>query len=154
MSDEPAPGSTSACPHPEEIGKRWGDPISDERQAELQGILDAWNAPDAEHGERQGPFDNGPRQWSGGVRLSGAEVFWLAERVRSPDIGFPGPVPTLHLEGTDLSYTHLETLYVNSCAGTMSVSPELGVPLRREAIGMSIPRPTSVHTYPATTPRL
>jgi hypothetical protein len=47
----------------------------------------------------------------------------------------------------------LETLYVNSCAGSMSVSPESGVPLRREVIGMSILRPTSVHTHPATTPR-
>lgn len=25
--------TTSACPHPEAVGKRWGDPISAERQA-------------------------------------------------------------------------------------------------------------------------
>ena len=27
--------TTSACPHPEAVGKRWGDPISEERQAQL-----------------------------------------------------------------------------------------------------------------------
>ncbi len=35
----------------------YGQPISAERQAELQNILDAWNAPDADHGARKGPFD-------------------------------------------------------------------------------------------------
>jgi hypothetical protein len=30
--------TTSACPHPEAVGKRWGEPISEERQAELQEI--------------------------------------------------------------------------------------------------------------------
>jgi hypothetical protein len=81
---------------PEPPAPKWGDPVSEERQAELQGIIDAWDTPDAEHGDRQGPFDR--------VRLSGADASWLAERVRQPGkLGVPGPVPELHLE----------TLYVN-----------------------------------------
>jgi hypothetical protein len=38
-------------------GDRWGDPISAERQAELQGTLNAWDAPDA---DRKGTFDQVP----------------------------------------------------------------------------------------------
>jgi hypothetical protein len=32
------PTTASACPHPEAVGKRWGDLISPEQQAELRGI--------------------------------------------------------------------------------------------------------------------
>ncbi len=32
---EGEPAEASACPHPEAIGKRWGDPIGVERQGEL-----------------------------------------------------------------------------------------------------------------------
>jgi len=49
---------------------KWGDPISNERKAKLQTFLDAWNQPDARHGERRSAFD--------GVKLTGADVFWLA----------------------------------------------------------------------------
>jgi hypothetical protein len=31
---------TSACPHPEAVGTRWGDDISEERQAELRAFAD------------------------------------------------------------------------------------------------------------------
>ncbi|MGO8950540.1 MAG: hypothetical protein ACLQUY_23360 [Ktedonobacterales bacterium] len=55
----------SACPHPEAVGKRWGDPISQERQAKLQAYLDRWQA-EADHGLRAGPFTY--------VRLTGADV--------------------------------------------------------------------------------
>ena len=80
----------------------WGDPISAERQAELQGILDAWGAPGTEHGDRRGPLDhaglsNAERERMG---LTGADVSWLADRVRDAD----GWVRDLHLE----------TLYVNT----------------------------------------
>ncbi len=107
MSEEPQLATTPARPHPEAIGKRWGDPISKERQAELQGILDAWEALGADHGERRGPFDREPGQL-GGARLTGADVSWLTRRSERD----------LHLEGAFLRYVHLETLYVNSCAGT------------------------------------
>jgi hypothetical protein len=53
--------TTSACPHPEAVGKRWGDPISEERQAELQDYLDRWAA-ETDHGKRMGPFDSRPDQ--------------------------------------------------------------------------------------------
>src|SRR5260221_11372319 len=57
----------------ETTGDRWGDPISEERQAELQDYLDRWQAEtEAEHGERKGPF--------AGVPLTGADVFYLAAR--------------------------------------------------------------------------
>jgi len=90
----------SACPHPEAVGKRYGDPIGEERQAELQGTLDAWDA-ETDHGERTGPF--------AGVELTGADVYWLVERVRRLGLlGVVGPVPDAHLEGANLSDVHLE----------------------------------------------
>src|SRR5258708_673278 len=52
-------------------GDAWGDDISEERQAELEQRLQAWEQ-EADHGERKGPFD--------GVLLRGADVFWLAAR--------------------------------------------------------------------------
>jgi hypothetical protein len=102
MSEEPQQATTSACPHPEAVGKRWGDPISDKREAELQGILNAWKAPRADHGDKKGPFAGagGPS----GVPLTGADVFWLAERVREEG----GHVPDLHLEEAWLVEAHLE----------------------------------------------
>ena len=41
---------------PEPPAPNWGDPISAECQAELQGMLDAWDAPGADHGDKKGPF--------------------------------------------------------------------------------------------------
>src|SRR5215470_13496888 len=99
MSDEQQGQVQSACPHPEAVGKRWGDPIGEERQAELQGILDQWDA-ETDHGNRKGPFDRA--HWKG--RLTGAEVSWLAERVRDEI----GGVSDLHLEGAGLDGAHLE----------------------------------------------
>ena len=106
---------------PEPPGPKWGDPISEERRAELQGMLDAWEAPEADHGERKGPFDR--RGLSDEERhrllLTGADVFWLAERVRNniglvPDLHLEGArLLYAHLEGADLGVAHLETLYVN-----------------------------------------
>jgi hypothetical protein len=93
------PVKTSACPHPEAVGKRWGDPISEERQAELQGYLDRWQA-ETDHGERKGPFHKQPGQHMG-ITLCGADVSWLAEQSGR---GEYGAVPNLHLE----------TLYVNT----------------------------------------
>jgi uncharacterized protein YjbI with pentapeptide repeats len=97
---EQAPGAAqdgpkSACPHPEAVGKRWGDPISEQRQAELQGYLDRWQA-ETDHGERKGPFAV--------VRLTGADARWVADRVRD----WLGSVGNLHLEEADLSSAHLE----------------------------------------------
>src|SRR5579859_1845826 len=94
MSDQPqAEHPSSDGPSP---GDRWGDPISDERRRELQDMLDAWNAPEADHGERKGPFD--------GTSLSGADVSWLAEQSGRH---WSGAVPNLHLEGALLSQEHL-----------------------------------------------
>src|SRR5262245_30555741 len=80
----------SACPHPEAVGKRWGDPISEERQAELQGYLDRWAA-ETYHGGRMGPFV--------GILLTGADVLWLAKRSSSEDYVTES---NLHLEGAIL----------------------------------------------------
>src|ERR1044071_1285219 len=84
MSDEQQTQTTSACPHPEAVGTRWGDPISEERQAELQGYLDRWEA-ETDHGERKGPFDLGASRTGipHGVPLTGADVSWLAESGRN-----------------------------------------------------------------------
>ena len=81
----------------ETTGERWGDPISAERQAELQGYLDRWEA-ETDHGTRKGPFD-GVRLSD--LRLTGADVSWLAEQSGRDQYG---QVPNLHLE----------TLYVNT----------------------------------------
>src|SRR5262249_40684654 len=53
------------------LGDAWGDAISDERQAELEARLHAWEQA-ADHGDRTGPFD--------GEQLTGADVHWLAAR--------------------------------------------------------------------------
>jgi uncharacterized protein YjbI with pentapeptide repeats len=76
---------------------RWGEPITPERQAELQGLLDTWTAPETDHGDRHGPF--------AGVALTGADVCWLAQKSGRDTVG---QVPHLHLERADLSLAHLE----------------------------------------------
>jgi hypothetical protein len=86
----------------ETTGNRWGEPISAERQAELQGYLDRWEA-ETDHGEREGPFDGGLLKLS--VDLTGADVLWLAEQSRRRLFG---KVPDLHLEHADLRDAHLE----------------------------------------------
>ncbi|HEX8995190.1 MAG TPA: pentapeptide repeat-containing protein [Ktedonobacterales bacterium] len=85
------------CTHDEVEGKRWGDPISERRQAELQARLDAWNAPQAVQSTSKGPFD--------GERLTGADVFYLAMLLNFQGPMLIGPLP---LEGADLSEAHLE----------------------------------------------
>jgi hypothetical protein len=102
--------SAVKCGHPDAVGKRWGDPISAERQAELQAILDAWDA-ESNHDERKGAFDSaglsdGEQQLR---KLSGSDIYWLAERVRSGERA----LTNLHLVGADLPTAHLETLYFN-----------------------------------------
>lgn len=85
--------ATSKCPHPEVVGKRWGDTINPEWQDELKKLADKqkeWVAqPEATRGH--GVFR--------GVKLSGADVFWLAERVRGKKERYVGictlKVPTL-----------------------------------------------------------
>jgi hypothetical protein len=117
---------------------KWGDPIGEERQRELQALLDAWNAPGADHGALKGPFDGGPKH--DGVPLNGADVFWLADQVMRDgyfavrDLHLEGAALTgahlekaelrgvhlegarlwgAHLERANLCFAHLETLYVN-----------------------------------------
>lgn len=101
------------------VAEKWGDPISPERQAELQGYLDRWEE-ETDHGERKGPFYKLPGK-DLGVSLTGADVGCLAEQL-GPDED--GRVSNLHLEGADLvaahlegarlEGSHLETLYVNA----------------------------------------
>jgi hypothetical protein len=93
--------TASACPHPEAVGKRWGDPISEERQAELRGYLDRWVA-ETDHGAQRGAFD---RRTLYGVTLTGADVSWLAEQ-SGRDVN--GAVQNLHLEWARLEEAHLE----------------------------------------------
>jgi uncharacterized protein YjbI with pentapeptide repeats len=92
----------------EQPADAWGQPISEERQAELAAMQAAWDAPGAEHGDRKGPFD--------GVELIGTDAAWLAERSGRD---WHGWVPSLHLEranfgggahleGADLRFAHLE----------------------------------------------
>ncbi len=97
----------------ETTGDRWGDPISEQRQAELQGYLDRWAA-ETDHGERAGPFEFAGLsydEWEC-LKLTGADVFWLAEQSGRNEYGW---MLNLHLEGANLGGgVHLETLYVNT----------------------------------------
>jgi hypothetical protein len=77
----------------------WGQPVSEERQADLGVMLEVWNA---DHGGFKGPFD--------GARLTGADASWLAERSGRTGVG---SVPNLHLE----------TLYVNTSRGSPASQP-------------------------------
>lgn len=116
MTEEPGEWK-SACPHPEAVGKRWGDPISAERQAELKVLADKqqeWAAQSA--GERgASSFQN--------VDLTGADVFWLAAyaltsperdgtqalaflRDRYSDLDLD--LSVLHMEHAQLADEHLE----------------------------------------------
>jgi uncharacterized protein YjbI with pentapeptide repeats len=93
MSDASGQGEQEQS---QEQAPKWGDPISPERQTELQGYLDRWQA-ETDHGERKGPFDH--------VMLTGADAYWLAEQSGRDTVG---KVPNLHLEGAYLSLAHLE----------------------------------------------
>ncbi len=106
-------------PQPEAApGDRWGDPISEERKAELEAVLQQWEGT-AAHGEQAVPF--------AGVRLSGADVFWLAvcalaggmeadaaalvaaeARLRDERRRFSLDLSALHLEAAYLRAAHLE----------------------------------------------
>lgn len=85
----------------------WGQSISAERQAELQGYLDRWQT-ELDHGRRTGPFDRSDDATH--VRLSGSDVFWLAK----PSIGAGeiGVLENLHLEGADLFRAQLKGAYL------------------------------------------
>jgi hypothetical protein len=88
---------TSACPHPEAVGTRWGDAISEERQAGLRAFADrqrVW-ATQPEATRRQ--CSRGRRADGEDVELTGADMFWLASQVRNEN----DRVPDLHL-GADL----------------------------------------------------
>jgi len=95
----------------EQPSDAYGQPIGEERQAELQGYRDRWAA-ETDHGERKGPFAD--------VDLTGADVSWLADQSGRFD---SAAAPNLHLEGAHLYGAHLEgallgeghlaTLYVN-----------------------------------------
>jgi hypothetical protein len=73
------PEKPHLCPHPEAVGTRWGDAISEDRQVDLRA-RSAWAAA-TNHGQRQGPFDvrdldvyDDERMR---LRLTGANVAWL-----------------------------------------------------------------------------
>ena len=93
MSDESGQDEQE---QPEEQAPKWGDPISPERQAELQGYLDWWQA-ENDHGKRRGPFDR--------VKLTGADANWLADQSEHDE---HKAVPNLHLEGALLNYAELQ----------------------------------------------
>jgi uncharacterized protein YjbI with pentapeptide repeats len=62
-------------------GDKWGDPISPERQAELQGFLDRWGA-ETDHAQTAGPFDPSgcSTEEQANLHLTGSDVFWLVEQ--------------------------------------------------------------------------
>ena len=122
MSDDSGQSEQEQSPETSTMGERWGDDISDERKAELEARLQAWEK-ETYQGLRRGPFDSGPFQE--GDRLTGSDVFWLAARsltkssdetaIRSQKAKltsgnpFDWPaLPKLHLEGAPLNEAYLE----------------------------------------------
>jgi uncharacterized protein YjbI with pentapeptide repeats len=110
ISSAAAAGRSSANPpsgtYAAVAGTDYDDPITPARKAELRAALDAWNAPEATHGARRGPFDRAGVDQSQQTRLklTGADVAWLAAQVREHD----DTVARLHLQGADLRHAHLE----------------------------------------------
>ena len=128
--------------------QRYGDPLSPERQAELQARLDTWAAAEAasanvivsgdspeaappaegtatsEASASEAPASEAeaepasapvaasaeparrPASPFAGMRLTGADVAWLADLDRNPK---NRTAPNLHLEGADLRLAHLES---------------------------------------------
>src|SRR5215469_4851590 len=110
MSDKQTPGQPVTTQVAAQAAKTtndaWGQPISPERQAELQGYLDRWEA-ETNHGGRKGPFDYDKpnrEEWAR-RQLTGADVYWLAKQIGSDEYD---AVPNLHLEGSSLNEAHLE----------------------------------------------
>ena len=102
----------SASKDTSKIGEARGDDITNERKAELDAILAAWDA-ETDHGDRKGPFDLNklpyvPRERAH-MKLNGADVFYLAERSNP---GTSGIVPDLHLEEANLYEARLEATQV------------------------------------------
>ena len=110
--EEPTGAST-----PEQHTDWWGDPISAERQAELDALAVQQRTWAEQPAEARGDSP------LGGVRLTGAEVFWLAKRALAGPDGDAAALadagkhllqdPTtyltaLHLEGANLGRTRLE----------------------------------------------
>jgi hypothetical protein len=100
------------------LGDAWGESITKNRAAELEAMLQRWDA-EEEHGERYGPFHGRP--------LDGADVFWLAartwagasemevvatfaEKIRLDELP---PLDALHLEGAYLGQAHLKGACLN-----------------------------------------
>jgi uncharacterized protein YjbI with pentapeptide repeats len=104
-------------------GDAWGESITKQQADVLEAILQAWEA-EKEHEERRWPFAIYQSVWNG-VKLTGADVFWLAtrtdksshrENVPLADVpeDFAGSfedipdLSDLHLEGAFLKGAHLE----------------------------------------------
>lgn len=82
-------------------GEGWGSAITSERKAELDAIIERWAA-ETERADRPGPL--------AGIRLTGADVFWLAARFRAErsPLRLEGANLSLaNLDGADLSGAHL-----------------------------------------------
>lgn len=80
-------------------GDGWNDHTSEERHRYLIEYVKSWQKL-GPVGNRKGPFDDGPA----GVRLTGADVRWLADLDRLSD----GTVPELNLAGANLIGANLE----------------------------------------------
>src|SRR5579863_4476854 len=64
--------ATPSSAHPEALGERWGDTVSDKRKVVLKALADkqrAWASTPT--------TDRGPSAFAG-IQLSGADVLWLA----------------------------------------------------------------------------
>jgi len=88
----------------------WGTHPTEQRQAELEGMLRKWES-ESDHGPRRSPFD--------GIPLNGAEVFWLTIQAAPDDISkakaeqlLRGPFTPSPIGPFDLSKLHLDGAYL------------------------------------------
>ena len=101
---------------------KWGDPISLERQAKLQGYLDRWET-ETDHGKRKGPFDSGSIAESG-IQLTGADISgWQSRRY-------------LHLSvvSRTLQLIHCQTVLPIISSPPVKIPLQLCLPLQTDRI--------------------
>lgn len=95
-----------ACMHAEAVGKRWGDPISEERQAELEEAVarqKVWlKQPEASRG--RGPFST--------LGLTGADVYWVILHFGASFYGFLEKVEAMKARHLPESWERIEQDFV------------------------------------------
>lgn len=101
--------------------RHWGEPIDSKRQAELDAMLRHWLMREGER--EQGPF------W--GVRLSGADVFWLAPLMTIIDGSDGLSNDSVHSEGSNVPFSVLRFAKLNLAGANLNQAVLTGANLNQ-----------------------